>query len=62
MKDERSTASPDVHTILLYEHKHYVTDVGLESSVPFTRHIQCGHGNEYRESFGLLSSTPFKSL
>lgn len=65
-KNERITRGtkgqlPDVHMIV-YEHKHYVTDVGLESSVLFTRHIQCGHGNEYRESFGLLSSTPFKTL
>lgn len=34
----------------------------LESSVLFPRHMQCGHGKLYIESFGLLSSTPLESL
>lgn len=42
--------------------ERHVADDGLESSVLFTLHMQSGQGNEYIESFGLLSSIPFESL
>lgn len=41
---------------------NHVADDDLESSALFTWHMQSGQGNEYIESFGLLSSIPFESL
>lgn len=40
----------------------HVADDALESSVLFALHMQSGHGNEYIESFGLLSWKPFDAL
>ena len=42
--------------------KNHVADDDLESSDSFTWHMQSGQGNEYIESFGLLSSIPLESL
>jgi len=49
-------------TIKIYSEAGHVTEDDLESSVLFTRHMQSGHGKEYTESFGLLSSNPLESL
>lgn len=54
-------------TVMRNNHRDYlkpdhVADDDLESSDLFVWHMQSGHGKEYIESLGLLSSKPLESL